>query len=178
MQMVQMFGPQEGLSQPLGASIYALANAIWPPKSGNNAPTLGQTLERWQQQQSTHFLIVSGEEVFAHALIFPRTIFSVRGPLTIGALATVCVHPDYRGRGWGADVVRAVFAYLPYLGAEVALFQTGVPLFYEKLGARLVTNCFVNGDNLKNPFWDPYKMIYPATFDWPDEKIDLNGRGY
>ncbi len=116
--------------------------------------------------------------VAAHALVFARTVFTVQGPLTVGALATVCVDPANRGQGWGADVVRAAFEYLPELGAPVALFQTGVPGFYEKLGARQVTNRFVNGDNPNNPFWDICEMIYPASFDWSEGQIDLNGPGY
>jgi len=174
--------PGEGLPPALGASVYALANAIWPPEPGATVPTLTQTLEQWRAQGSVHFVITdetNRESVLAHALIFPRTVFTERGPLTVGALATVCVHPDYRGRGWGLEVVRAAFDYLPRLGAEVALFQTGVSSFYEKLGGRVVTaNRFVNGSDPNNPFWDACEMIYPAAFPWPDGKIDLNGAGY
>jgi predicted N-acetyltransferase YhbS len=63
----------------------------------------------------------------------------------VGALAAVCVHPDNRGRGWGAAVVRAAFDFLPEMGASIALFQTGVPRFYEKLSARQIANRFYDG---------------------------------
>jgi hypothetical protein len=64
------------------------------------------------------------------------------------------------------------------MGAPLSLFQTGVPEFYEAMGARLVTNRFVNGESQENPFWDTCEMIYPATAGWPDGPIDLNGPGY
>ena len=179
---VQIFRPQEGLPPETGAQIFALANAIWPPSPGKEGPTLSQTLARWKQWESTHFVITGQNEgpaeVLAHALLFRRDVFTVRGPLGVGALATVCVHPEFRGRGWGVDVVRAAFQHLPELDVPVSLFQTGVPSFYEKLGARLIANAFVNGDNPSNPFWDRCEMIYPAAFPWPDGQIDLNGPGY
>ena len=182
MSRVQVIRPTEGLPPETGAKIYALANAIWPPEPGKSAPSLDDTLAKWRAWEAAHFLI-GGEgdrsgDVLAHALIFRREILTPEGPLGVGALATVCVHPNCRGRGWGADVVRAAFDFLPELGVGVALFQTGVPSFYEKLGGRLVYNQFVNGDNLDNPFWDAFEMIHPDAFAWPDGKIDLNGPGY
>ncbi|MBC8101045.1 MAG: GNAT family N-acetyltransferase [Cytophagales bacterium] len=179
--IVQIIRPQDGLPRATGASLHALANAIWPPEPGKSVPTLDEALAAWKQQESVHFVIGDDDTVLAHALIFRREVSTLQGALMVGALATVCVHPGHRGQGWGADVVRAAFDYLPRLGAEVSLFQTGVPRFYEKLGARLVTNRFVNGknpDDLNNPFWDTCEMIYPAAFDWPDGQIDLNGPGY
>lgn len=102
----------------------------------------------------------------------------LQGRLAVGALAAVCVHPDHRGRGWGEAVVRAAFDFLPEIGVSVALFQTGVPHFYQKLGACVINNRFFNGENSQNPFWDTCEMIYPASFAWPDGPIDLNGPGY
>lgn len=118
----------------------------------------------------------------AYARLFPRVITSLQGPLAVSALAAVCVHPDYRGRSWGAAVVRAAFDFLPEMATQIALFQTGVPQFYEKLGARRITNRFYDGtraDSLvRNPWWDDYVMIYPATFPFADGDIDLGGAGY
>ena len=64
----------------------------------------------------------------------------------------------------------------------VALFQTAIPSFYQKLGARIIENKFINSKNKKepesNPWWDRYIMIYPASYAWPTGIIDLNGGGY
>jgi len=61
-----------------------------------------------------------------------------------------------------------------------SLFQTCVPSFYERLGARVITNRIVNSlgaDPEARPFWDPTIMVYPKTYDWPEGTIDLLGRG-
>ncbi len=177
MHAVQTIRPQDRLSLVTGASIAALIHAVWPSAAQAKTPTLDETMNSWHAQGSAHFVLVD-DEVRAHTLLFRREIFTSRGPLLVGALAAVCVHPDYRGRGWGAAVVRAAFGFLPEMGVEVALFQTGVPKFYEKLGSHMVNNRFFNGTDSGNPFWDSYVMIYPASCHWPDGPIDLNGAGY
>ncbi len=177
MTTVEIIRPQDSLPPEVGASIFDLANTTWPPADAAQPPNLAETLARWKAQGSVHF-VIGAPQVLAHAMIFRREIITTRGPLWVGALATVCVHLEHRGRGWGADVVRAAFGYLPELGVEVALFQTGVPQFYERLGGCLISNRFFNGDDPDNPFWDACEMIYPAAFDWPEGAIDLNGAGY
>lgn len=178
MKTVQIIRLQTPLSSDKTAAILALTQQIWPPAPDAPLPDIDQTRERWRAQLSAHFVIEDENSVLAHARIFPREIITTQGPLLIGALASVCVHPDYRGRGWGADVVRAAFDYLPEMNVEVALFQTGVPQFYEKLGSRLIDNRFHNNGDYDDVFWDDYAMIYPANFAWPDGEIDLNGSGY
>lgn len=178
---IRLIRPQEGLPFDVGASIFELANSIWPPEG--EARSLLETLAEWKAQHSIHCVIQQENSgaVLAHSLIFKREIKTSQGILPVGALATVCVHPDYRGYGWGADIVSSAFRVMPELGAEVSLFQTGVPQFYEKLGGRLVDNRFYNGQTPEdpgNPFWDVYTMIYPGTYPWPDGDIDLNGKGY
>lgn len=185
MNTVEIVRPEPGLRPSVAAAIFVLTDKVWPPEAGAPPFQPDVALAYWKALQCTHFIISdSGVDnaVWAHALIFRREIFTSQGLLMVGALASVCVHPDYRGRGWGADVVRAAFDYLPELGVEVSLFQTGVPGFYEKLGSRVVTNRFFDGtraDGLReNPFWETCQMIYPASFAWPDGEIDLNGAGY
>jgi predicted N-acetyltransferase YhbS len=169
------------ITSEISAAIFELTTLVWPPAT--DAPVdVEAKLAEVQARNGAHFILRDGEKVQAHALIFPRKIITTRGPLLVGALAAVCVHPAQRKRGYGADVVRAAFDYLPELGAEVSLYQTGVPGFYEKLGARVIDNFIFDGtrtDGAKeNPFWDVYAMIYPANFDWPEGEIDLNGPGY
>lgn len=183
MPQVQIVRPTQVLPPEIAASIFALKSSIWPTSS------LEESLTRWKSRHSTHCFLVGDETVadvdqgmvLAHALIFKRELLTSHGPLPVGALASVCVHPDYRGYGWGAEVVRAAFSVMPELGVEVTLFQTGVPDFYRKLGARLIPNRFFNGQipgDQNNPFWEPHLMIYPAAFPWPEGDIDLNGEGF
>lgn len=128
-----------------------------------------------------HWVIEDGR-VVAHALVFPRTVTTVDGPLEVGALAAVCVDPGRRGGGLGRAVVAAAFADWLAHGGAVSLFQTPVPDFYRKLGARTIDNAFVNSrdetGDIHKTWWDRFVMIYPAAFPWPAGPIDLNGRAW
>lgn len=129
-----------------------------------------------------HFVLWDKSAARGHAEFFDRTVLTEQGPRHVAALAAVCVERDRHGAGLGRRIMEATFAAVddgPYCGA---LFQTGVPGFYEKLGCREVRNRFVNRttalDPEANPWWDRHTMIYPARLDWPDGVIDLNGGGY
>lgn len=137
--------------------------------------------------------MLEGDRALAHALLFPRDIQTPAGPLRIAELAAVCSHPDHRGRGrgLGRDVVRAAFKRIDDGAYPVSLFQTGVPDFYARLGARTVENKFINSrwqppregespghGTREAPWWNPHVMIYPATYNWPEGEVDLLGPGF
>lgn len=136
------------------------------------------------------FVFWAGGEAVATALIFRREILTPAGALVVQALAGACCRLSRRGEGWGRRVVEAAFAEVDRGRFPVALFQTSVPHFYEKLGARRVDNPFINsrftpdahdlrrGTSDERPWWEPHVMIYPAGFNWPEGTIDLQGRGY
>ena len=128
------------------------------------------------------FIVWEGDQVVAHAAIFSREVHTKHGTLRLGALTGVCAHADYRGHRLGSRVVRAAFDLVDQGEFSVILWQTTVPKFYEKLGARIVDNTWVNSHNAENPKADPWpdelKMIYPADYAWPDGQIDLNGPVY
>lgn len=164
--------------------IYTLTDSMWPAPQGS--PPFEQRLEdfraRLKATGGTHATIWDGDILAAHARFFKHEILLATGPMVVGCLASVCTQPDYRHRGLGSIVVRAVFKAVDSGSPPVALFQTGVPPFYEQLGARLVHNRFVNSLNQEdpegNPWFEPYAMIYPASFDWPEGLVDLKGRGW
>ncbi|MEM8494724.1 MAG: GNAT family N-acetyltransferase [Planctomycetota bacterium] len=115
-----------------------------------------------------------------------RTIYLEHGAgCDILTLAGVVSEPAIRGRGLGAAVIRDAFARLEEEGLKHCLFQTGRarPL-YERLGATLVTNGFVNGcaatrEKMEaRPWDDDWVMRYPASSAWFEGVIDLNGPGY
>jgi len=134
--------------------------------------------------QSRSVIVRDGSKVVAHALVFPRTIRTAQGELTIAALASVCSDPQHRGRSLGAAVARAAFSVVGEGLAPFSFFQTSPPVrdFYERLGAASVANSVVNSlakDPQANPFWDDVIMRYPASrADWPEGEIDLLGPGY
>lgn len=129
------------------------------------------------------FVIWQDERAIAHARTFVRHIFVEQQEIPVLALATVCSDPDLRGKGLGVLVTKAAFQQVTQPEwPDVCLFQTPVPVFYEKLDSRLVANRFVNLQNEKDPEANPWRddkiMIHPANFAWPDGTVNLNGPDY
>jgi predicted N-acetyltransferase YhbS len=137
------------------------------------------------------FVVFGDDCALAHALLFPREILTHAGLLRVGALAAVCTDPDHRGKGLGREVVRAAFARVEAGAYPVSLFQTGVPDFYAKLGSRTIHNTFINSrwqppaegrsadhSTRDAPWWNPFVMIFPATYAWPEGEVDLVGPGF
>ena len=120
-------------------------------------------------------------KILSQSRVFPRAILTERGPLTVMGLGGVCTARSARGHGLGMILMRDTFGLVDSGAFACSLFQTRVPSFYERLGARVVTNRFVNSlavDPGARPFWDPATMVYPRPFDWPEGTIDLLGAGY
>jgi predicted N-acetyltransferase YhbS len=166
-------------------AVLALYDRVWPVVAGASQVPVEVIRSRWVREEREILVVWVGETPVATALFFPREIMTADGALRVMALAGVCSAPEFRGRGLGAAVVRAALAQVDRGAFGVALYQTGVPEFYEKLGARRVGNSFANSyfqpgnlGSAEQPWWDPYVMIYPAGYSWPEGPIDLLGEGY
>ena len=149
----------------------------WPSEKWT-PETLAEDLASRVDLKVEHFIAWDGDRLVGHAEIFPRTIYSAGGPLTVGALSGVVVRPEYRRRGIGARLVRAALARVDEGSFPVALWQTETPDFYTRLGARAIDNPWVNkkGNNPQaDPWPDEVKMIYPSDFPWPQGVLDLGG---
>lgn len=111
-----------------------------------------------------------------------RTIRPPKGDFNVLTLAGVVSDPSVRGRGFGKAVIFNAIARLDEESLTHCLFQTGDARgLYEKIGAVLVTNRFVNrtaDDPQANPWFDEWVMRYPPEAPWPEGLIDLNGSGY
>ena len=132
-------------------------------------------------KQPQLLIIRDNSRFIAKAGIASRTISTQRGDITVLALFSVAVDPNHRGKKLGAAIVQRAFDRVDGKTYGCSLFQTDVPGFYEKLNARQCDNPFVDGTaNIPQgrPWWSEYVMVYPANFDWPSGKIDLNGPGY
>jgi predicted N-acetyltransferase YhbS len=175
------------LSVPEIESIVRLIDRVWPTKDVTYADRLRKFTSWVEENKRTGFEVMSfvvwdRGQAIAQARTFPRLIHSESVDLTVMGLAGVCVSPERRREGLGRDIVKKAFERVDAGDFVVSLFQTAVPGFYTKLGARPVTNRFVNSQNSEdpdaNPWWDPNIMIYPASASWPEGTIDLNGSGY
>jgi GNAT superfamily N-acetyltransferase len=143
----------------------------------------GRAYEGPANQAPRSYVVTEDGRLLAHALIFARTIRTANGEIPIAALARVCTAPEARGRGLGEAVARAAFGAVDRGEFPWALFQTSpqVRPFYEKLGAVVAENPFINSlaeGPKANPFWDEVVMRYPAHGAWPSGTIDLRGPGY
>lgn len=175
------------LTLPQMRSLSALVHLAFPDPSCSLDARVAQLLALRARQPLTMFVVWDGETAIANASFFTREILTTSGLLPVMALAAVCSAPDRRGEGWGRRVVAAAFAEVDAGKVSVSLFQTGVPDFYRKLGARTVENLFLNTGELdprpdhgtrEQPWWSPHVMIYPAAYPWPEGPVDLRGPGY
>lgn len=184
--MIKEFLESE-IDNALAQKICKLACASFPSDKTVNdrvKELLDQNQDGLQFSSSRRFVIFDDRgDAVAHAKTFIREINTDQGLLPVLALATVCTDPDSRGKGLGVEVTQKSFEQVGHQDwPAVSLFQTPVPVFYEKLGCRVVTNKFVDRTNLTAPDVFPWRddtvMIYPAEFDWPDGTIDINGPDY
>jgi len=175
------------LTESQALAIITLIDSVWPQRDKTVAEMVKDLLAtsaELSSPDSDSERIVVWEEGQAIALshTFTREIFAPEGSIKTMALADVCVDPTRRGEGFGAQVARRAFGRVDSGVSPVSLFQTEVPDFYVKLGAKVIGNRFVNSKNdddpRANPWWDPHVMIYPADYSWPAGQIDLNGAGY
>ncbi len=180
---------RRSLSEAHARAVAELVCAIWPKPGRTVEIRMAEILNYWKDYQGPEeehpriFVIREHGRMIACASVAPRTIGTSRGDITVLALARVCTDPEFRGRGLGQQVVRAAFELVDRGPFPFSLFQTSerVRPFYEKLGAVVATNRFVNShtaDPQANPFWDKVVMRYPAGPGWPGGEIDLRGPGW
>ncbi|MCB0260223.1 MAG: GNAT family N-acetyltransferase [Calditrichaeota bacterium] len=166
-------------------SIVTLLNWVWPDPRRGVEELVEDFIRRSRlpERAPNERVVIWGEErPLALADSYARRIFTADGGMEVQALNSVCVDPAFRGLGLGREAALAAFARIGRGDFPLALFQTGVPQFYEKLGARPVSNRFINRRHPENPqanpWWEANVMIYPGNAPWPDGVIDLNGNGY
>jgi len=174
--------PAEQLTEAESKAYAGLSKIVWPHNPDVTPPEIAPEDAASRPGRIVAFIEKEGA-IVSEAEGFARVIVPENGaPMRILALASVCTHPDHRHKGLSQKAVKAVLKRVDDGEFPVALWHTGVPEFYEKMGARIVGNRFTNSrhptDPEKCPFWDKFVMIYPSNANWPDSGIDLNGLGY
>ncbi len=162
-----------------------LTFVIWGPKDKPDArPSPAGNYTDYSgpaNRRPRRYVVRDGGRIVSHASVFAREIDVAGRRYTAAALGGVCTYEQYRGKGYAAEVVRAIFQLVDRGDFELCLFQTGIPPFYEKLGCRLISNRIINSlakDPAKYPLWEENVMIYPRSLTWPDGTLDLLGPGY
>jgi hypothetical protein len=175
--------PFEFVSPALRREIVILQNLVWPSKDQSLEQRIEKALTEptpntdVKSQVIWHIVREDGA-LMAISQSFRRVVATESGKrFPVLALASVVARPEFRGRGYAKAAVRTAWARL---GPEipVSFFQTGVPAFYERIGARLVSNRIYDSTGADCAFWEPHAMIYPAAAPWSGEGIDLLGRGW
>ena len=161
--------------------IVKLLRSVWP--SSNPEDTFEKDLEKFTNLNTGDFekniICFDDNEITGFTRIFKREIIIGDNRLNNMALTNVCVKKEYRGNGIGRQVVQNAFSFVDNSEFVCSVFQTRVPDFYLKLGAKIIHNEVINSQDLpENPFWDPFIIIYPGSFETSNGRIILNGKGY
>ncbi len=167
------------VSDLLGMLLDCFPGGDWPAENPE-AQFLAREAARLEAGIEMYRAILwHGSKPVAHAGMFGRDILTKDGNLQVGAVMGVCVADGQRGKGLGTRVMRRLFDQVDRGEFPVALWQTERPDYYEQMGARVISNEWVNSQSREDPGADPWpgeaKMIYPADFDWPQGDLDLNG---
>jgi predicted N-acetyltransferase YhbS len=176
---IRSFHPRE-IEYPDQCSIVNLINETWPP-SDNQIASINDDLQEFFNSEPEEIHVVAKIEkmVVGYAKTFVRKI-RIDGKLVRNmALACVCVRKEFQKNGIGKKIVKKVFEPVDNEKFALSIFQTAVPQFYEKVGAKKIFNKCINSQNdNENPWWDPNIMIYPGTYKIDVTEIDLMGKGY
>lgn len=161
-------------------AIVSLIKETWPSSDGQIA-TMEEDIKRFfnSEPEEMHAIVKVLGVVTGYAKRFLREVTVDGKRIRNMALACVCVKKGYQKKGLGKKAVTKLFEAIDNGFFECSLFQTAVPQFYEKIGARKVVNRFVNSQTgTEYPWWDPNVMIYPEYFEIGNGVIDLMGKGY
>jgi predicted N-acetyltransferase YhbS len=155
--------------------------SVWP--SSDPAETIEADVAYFRTTSrgacERNILLFDADDLVGYAQIFERIITVGSRSIKNMALACVCVRSDCQGHGIGRQIVQKAFEFVDSGEFECSLFQTKVPDFYLRLGARVISNEVINSTEIdKKPFTDPYIMVYPKDFMIGEGRIDLKGYGY
>jgi len=115
--------------------------------------------------------------ILAHAGVHEKAIEADGKRYRIGGLAEVCVHPDYRGRGFVKAMVACIDAWLIARRYDFAVLF-GEPYIYQSSGYVLVNNLVYDemtpsGEKYKAP--EPAMVKPLANIPWPAGEVHLPG---
>lgn len=81
-----------------------------------------------------HRVGVLDGRIVSAARIVKKTIHVGCAELTLGGIADVATHPDFRGRGYAPEVLKDCIRYMDDSGYHLSMLFTGIQAFYRRLG--------------------------------------------
>ncbi len=124
---------------------------------------------RWVMRDENYSIV-------AHIGVHEKQVESKGLSYRIGGIAEVCVHPDYRGKGYVRMMLKCIHVWLSEHGFAFAVLF-GDTLVYRSSGYVQVTNLFLGGSQ------EGWKKINGMIRDlsgtpWPSEDVYLSGPGF
>ena len=175
--------PTGDLSEEELRAVCALWSEAFPTAPGRDryAEAVARLATAGATAEMVHAVFERDGAGVAAARSFVRVVGVGGADRRVLALAHVASSPRARGRGLGAAVVRAAWARLGG-GLDDCVFCSGVPAFYERLGAAPLARCDVEYPSASSKrFVDP-TMLRVATAEaepWPPgATIRANGDGW
>jgi predicted N-acetyltransferase YhbS len=159
-----------------------LLHTVWPNPGLSAEGRAGQRKNAAVERPASEVITIHAEgRLVAAGQTFGREVLVDGQRRNALALAAFAVAEDRRGEGLGKRIVREAFKRVDSGAFEFAIFQTGVPGFYEPMNCRAIDNMVINSlsdDPDANPFNDTHVMVYPATADLGIGPVDMLGPGY
>jgi predicted acetyltransferase len=130
---------------------------------------------RYWREPYKHRWIIRNEEgsLVAHVGIHEKTVEADGESYLIGGICEVCVHPDYRGRGYVNSMLECVHVWLAEHEFSFSILF-GNPKVYGSSGYVVVDNLYSNEDGKD---WKPVKGMITQIADrsWPEGEAHLAG---
>jgi GNAT superfamily N-acetyltransferase len=135
----------KGFDGPRACGAYDLAPTIdlinqvfrTQPTSGvPRAPSMGwdySPIYHPDNLQNVRIICHRGRPI-ASIGIYPTTVRTARGTLSVGGINAVATHPDYRRLGLATAILQDCHATMLAQGMHVGLLSTGITNYYRKLG--------------------------------------------
>jgi predicted N-acetyltransferase YhbS len=104
--------------------------------------------------------------IAGYVRIFARTML-IRGvPLAAGGIGSVATHPEYRRAGIATALMRDAIEQMRREGMVVSFLFTGIPVFYERLGYRVVREPYFafSRQDLLDARWPRYHAVRSISY--------------
>jgi predicted N-acetyltransferase YhbS len=131
--MQQSFVENPTLSQQL----FELLDVVFPDLGLSQIAHSVRALGTSWEAVSTPFMCLENGKAIAHVGVLELPLWIAGKPVTVGAIHGVCVHPDYRRRGYYRQCMTAALKY--YRDRyQTLILTTGQPALYEPFGFRVM----------------------------------------
>ena len=120
------------------------------------------------------YIAAPNGELIAHTAAHEKTAIWREKQLPLCGISEVCVHPDFRGRGYVREMLAVAHAFMKSRGFGFSALCGEQPEVYFSSGYRLVDNLMYRPEREEIPF--PHAMVCELTDrPWPQDRVFLIG---